>query len=293
MAGRLAGKVAIISGGATGMGGAASRLFAAEGAKVAIVDRNAEAAAETAAAIKAAGGAAAYFVADVSDEAEVEAAVKACDEEFGTVTVLFNHAGTIVIKPFLETTFDEWEWLHAVNVHSMFLMTRAVLPGMIANGGGVDRLHLVDLGGGGDADGSALRHHQGRLPHVRARHRRRVPRPQHPLQRGLPGLHPHAARPARSGRVAAARRRRLGGGDRRAAGPHRRAGGSGAGRRCSWPATRRASSTARICSSTTALPRSEAIGAFREDSPKRRPTISPDRTRPLRSRPCSRPSCRP
>jgi NAD(P)-dependent dehydrogenase (short-subunit alcohol dehydrogenase family) len=136
MAGRLAGKVAIISGGATGMGGAASRLFAAEGARVAIVDRNGEAAAATAADIRAAGGAASHFVADVSAEAEVEAAVKAAAAEFGPATVLFNHAGTIVIKPFLETTLAEWEWLHAVNVRSMFLMTRAVLPGMIAAGGG-------------------------------------------------------------------------------------------------------------------------------------------------------------
>lgn len=136
MAGRLEGKVAIISGGATGMGGAASRLFAAEGAKVAIVDRNKAASEETAAAIAAAGGEADVFVADVSDEAQVEAAVKAAGERFGTVTTLFNHAGTIVIKPFLETTLDEWEMLHAVNVRSMFLMTRAVLPQMIANGGG-------------------------------------------------------------------------------------------------------------------------------------------------------------
>ncbi|MGO8657881.1 SDR family NAD(P)-dependent oxidoreductase, partial [Rhizobium ruizarguesonis] len=54
----------------------------------------------------------------------------------GAVTVLFNHAGTIVIKPFLETTVEEWDWLHAVNVRSMFLMTKAVLPKMIASGGG-------------------------------------------------------------------------------------------------------------------------------------------------------------
>jgi NAD(P)-dependent dehydrogenase (short-subunit alcohol dehydrogenase family) len=136
MAGRLEGKVAIISGGATGMGGAASRLFAAEGAKVAIIDRNASAAEETADAIRAAGGEAASFVADVSDEAQVEAAVKQVGERFGTITTLFNHAGTIIIKPFLETTLDDWEWLHAVNVRSMFLMTRAVLPQMIAAGGG-------------------------------------------------------------------------------------------------------------------------------------------------------------
>ena len=67
MSGRLAGKVAIISGGATGMGGAASRLFAAEGAKVAIIDRNEQASAATVSEIAAAGGQAAYFVADVDD----------------------------------------------------------------------------------------------------------------------------------------------------------------------------------------------------------------------------------
>ena len=134
--GRLEGKVAIVSGGATGMGGAASKLFAAEGAKVAIIDRNEAAAAEMAAAIRAAGGTAESFVADVSDETQVTAAVTAATERLGVARVLFNHAGTIVIKPFLETTVVEWDWLHAVNVRSMFLMTKAVLPGMIAAGGG-------------------------------------------------------------------------------------------------------------------------------------------------------------
>ncbi|MGL4238379.1 SDR family NAD(P)-dependent oxidoreductase [Tabrizicola sp.] len=136
MTGRLAGKVAIISGGATGMGGAASSLFAAEGAKVAIIDRNLAAAEDRARQITAAGGIAIAIEADVSDAAAVEAAVKAATAAFGPVTVLFNHAGTIVIKPFLETTEEEWDWLHAVNVKSMFLMTKAVLPGMIAAGGG-------------------------------------------------------------------------------------------------------------------------------------------------------------
>lgn len=134
--GRLEGKVAIISGGATGMGGAASKLFAREGAKVAIIDRNAEAAAATVREIRAAGCTADSFAADVSEEAQVIDAVKAVERQFGAVTVLFNHAGTIVIKPFLETTLTEWDWLHAVNVRSMFLVTRAVLPGMIAAGGG-------------------------------------------------------------------------------------------------------------------------------------------------------------
>ncbi len=136
MAGRLQGKVAIISGGATGMGGASSRLFAAEGARVAVVDRNEEAAGATVAAIREAGGDAGYWIADVSDEAAVNAAVKGIEKAYGPANVLFNHAGTIVIKPFLETTLAEWDWLHAVNVRSMFLMTRAVLPGMLSTGKG-------------------------------------------------------------------------------------------------------------------------------------------------------------
>ncbi|MGO7906381.1 SDR family NAD(P)-dependent oxidoreductase [Rhizobium leguminosarum] len=136
MTDRLKGKVAIISGGATGMGGAASKLFAAEGARVAIIDRNGDAAAETVQAIRDAGGEADCWTADVSDEAAVNAAVAGVEVRYGAVTVLFNHAGTIVIKPFLETTVEEWDWLHAVNVRSMFLMTKAVLPKMIASGGG-------------------------------------------------------------------------------------------------------------------------------------------------------------
>ncbi|MBY3462552.1 SDR family oxidoreductase [Rhizobium laguerreae] len=136
MTDRLKGKVAIISGGATGMGGAASKLFAAEGARVAIIDRNGDAAAETVKQIRDAGGEADCWTADVSDEAAVNAAVAGVEERYGAVTVLFNHAGTIVIKPFLETTVEEWDWLHAVNVRSMFLMTKAVLPKMIASGGG-------------------------------------------------------------------------------------------------------------------------------------------------------------
>jgi NAD(P)-dependent dehydrogenase (short-subunit alcohol dehydrogenase family) len=136
MAGRLAGKVALISGGATGMGGAASLLFAKEGAKVIIVDRNIDEAKARVAEIKAAKGKAIAVKADVSNAKQVSAAVAKGITAFGPITVLFNHAGTIVIKPFLETTEEEWDWLHDVNVKSMFLMTKAVLPSMIAAGGG-------------------------------------------------------------------------------------------------------------------------------------------------------------
>jgi NAD(P)-dependent dehydrogenase (short-subunit alcohol dehydrogenase family) len=136
MTNRLAGKIAIISGGATGMGGAASKLFAAEGAKVGIIDRNPVAAAQTVHEIRDAGGEAMFAVADVSISADVIRAVGEVNAAFGAVNVLFNHAGTIVVKPFLDTTEEEWDWLHAVNVKSMFHMTKAVLPQMIKSGGG-------------------------------------------------------------------------------------------------------------------------------------------------------------
>jgi NAD(P)-dependent dehydrogenase (short-subunit alcohol dehydrogenase family) len=134
--GRLSGKVAIISGGATGMGGAASRLFAAEGARVAILDRNLDEAQQRVDEITAAGGTAIAVGCNVAIADQVQSAVDRAQATFGPVTVLFNHAGTIVIKPFLETTEEEWDWLHDVNVKSMFLMTKAVLPQMIAAGGG-------------------------------------------------------------------------------------------------------------------------------------------------------------
>lgn len=136
MADRLKGRVAIVSGGATGVGGAASRLFAAEGARVAVLDINQAAAEATAQAIVDAGGEAMVAVADVSQAAAVQRAVAAVVQRWGTVDVLFNHAGTIVVKPFLDTTEEDWDRLMAINVKSMFLVTREVLPHMLAKGKG-------------------------------------------------------------------------------------------------------------------------------------------------------------
>ena len=118
------------------MGGAASRLFAAEGAKVGIVDINAKAGLEAVADIERAGGTACFVQADVSKADQVKKAVDEVSAKLGPITVLFNHAGSIVIKPFLETTEEEWDRLTDINVKSMFLVTKAVLPQMIAAGGG-------------------------------------------------------------------------------------------------------------------------------------------------------------
>jgi NAD(P)-dependent dehydrogenase (short-subunit alcohol dehydrogenase family) len=128
---RLAGKTAIITGGAGGCGAAAVRLFTAHGARVGIIDRDAEAGAALAAETGAV-----FAAADVSVESQVIAAVANITETLGPAKILFNHAGTLIVKPFLAMTETEWDWLMAVNVKSMFLVTRAVLPGMIAAGGG-------------------------------------------------------------------------------------------------------------------------------------------------------------
>jgi NAD(P)-dependent dehydrogenase (short-subunit alcohol dehydrogenase family) len=131
MAGRLAGRTAIITGGAGGCGAAAARLFAQEGARVGIIDRDAARGEALAGELGCA-----FAAADVAEAAQVEAAVARLNGLNGPASVLFNHAGSIVIKPFLDCSEADWDWLMGVNVKSMFLVTRAVLPGMIAAGGG-------------------------------------------------------------------------------------------------------------------------------------------------------------
>lgn len=134
--GRLNGKVALITGGAGGCGLAASELFAREGAKVAILDlphSDGDAVAER---INAAGGTACFVPTDVSSAEQVERAVAHVEQRFGAITVLMNHAGTIHVGPFLETSESDWDRLMNINVKSMFLVTKAVLPKMIEAGGG-------------------------------------------------------------------------------------------------------------------------------------------------------------
>ena len=136
MVNRLYGKVAIISGGAGGCGAAAARLFAAEGAAVGIIDRDAARGTALADELMADGHKAVFAACDVAVKLQVDTAVASVTAALGPVNVLFNHAGTIVIKPFLETEESDWDYLFDVNVKSMYLMTRAVLPQMIATGGG-------------------------------------------------------------------------------------------------------------------------------------------------------------
>lgn len=136
MGARMKDRTVLISGGASGCGAAAARLFANEGALIGIVDRQVELGAALANELQAAGISAHFAACDVSKSGEVATALAAVTKALGPVTHLFNHAGTIVVKPFLETTEADYDWLMDVNMRSMFLMTKAVLPGMLAAGGG-------------------------------------------------------------------------------------------------------------------------------------------------------------
>jgi NAD(P)-dependent dehydrogenase (short-subunit alcohol dehydrogenase family) len=137
---RLAGKSAIVTGGAGGIGRATSLAFAAEGARVAVVDVAPGAAEAVAEEIRAAGGTAIALTADVSSEPDIERVVA----EFGGVDVIFNNAGIIRRTTAVETTAEEWDRVFGVNVKGIFLMCKHAVPVMAANGGG----SIINTGSG-------------------------------------------------------------------------------------------------------------------------------------------------
>jgi 2-hydroxycyclohexanecarboxyl-CoA dehydrogenase len=127
---RFDGKTVIVTGGGGGIGGATCRRLASEGAKVAVFDMNLEAAEKAAADIRANGGQAAAFACNITDRAQVDAAVAAAEAQLGPIAVLVNNAGWDVFKPFLKTVPAEWEKLIAINLTGALHMLHAVLPGM-------------------------------------------------------------------------------------------------------------------------------------------------------------------
>ena len=124
------GKTVIVTGGGGGIGGATSKRFAKDGAKVAVFDMNVEAAQKVVDEIKAAGGVAQAFKCNITDRAEVDAAVAAAEASLGPIAVLVNNAGWDVFKPFVKTVPAEWDKLIAINLTGALHMLHAVLPGM-------------------------------------------------------------------------------------------------------------------------------------------------------------------
>lgn len=134
MTGRLDGKVAIITGGASGMGAADARLFVKEGAKVVITDLNTQAGEALAAEL---GDNALFITHNVAREDEWHAVVERTLETFGRVDVLVNNAGILLIKSIEETTHEEFTRIMDVNVEGVFLGMKAVVQQMRAQGSGV------------------------------------------------------------------------------------------------------------------------------------------------------------
>jgi 2-hydroxycyclohexanecarboxyl-CoA dehydrogenase len=128
---RFQDKVAVVTGGGGGIGGATCARFAREGARVAVLDRNLAGARATAERIAADGGTALAIECDITDRASVDAAVARVTAEWGGIDILVNNAGWDVFKPFTKTVPAEWERLIAINLVGPLNMHHAVLPGMV------------------------------------------------------------------------------------------------------------------------------------------------------------------
>jgi len=133
---RLAGKVALISGGARGMGAVEARLFATEGARVVLGDILDAEGRQIESEIRAAGGEALYVHLDVTSEADWERAVSAAVSRFGKLDVLVNNAGIGGPGRVEDTTLEAWNRVMTVNSTGVFLGTKAAIPALRAAGGG-------------------------------------------------------------------------------------------------------------------------------------------------------------
>ena len=135
---RLANKVAIITGAASGIGRASAIMFAKEGAKVVVADINDPGGQETADMVRSNGGEAIYVHTDVAIPSEIEHLIKAAVDTFGKVDILFNNAGYYVWPhPLEEISEEEWDQTYAVNVKAIFFGAKYVVPEMKKVGGGV------------------------------------------------------------------------------------------------------------------------------------------------------------
>jgi 3-oxoacyl-[acyl-carrier protein] reductase len=132
----LQGRVALITGSATGIGNATARVFAEHGAKLVLIDRNEPPNEATAAELEKAGAKVRVVGLDLRDRAGIDAAVAAAVDSFGSIDILVNNAGIYPRKAFLETSEQEWDEMQAINLKSMFHTTQAILPGMMARRAG-------------------------------------------------------------------------------------------------------------------------------------------------------------
>lgn len=188
---RLEGRIALITGAASGIGRAQALLFAREGAAVVAGDLNGDGAEQVVSEIQAAGGTGLAVKMDVSDEQSVRAAVETAVARFGRIDILSNTAGTFDhYRQTLDTPRELWDKVLAVNLTSLYLVTNAVLPIMLANGGG----RVVSIASGaGLMGGGGVHQHQARRDRVHPPTRGRLRQTGDPRQRhrAWADRHPH------------------------------------------------------------------------------------------------------
>ncbi len=134
--GRVSGKIALVTGGALGLGEAMSLLLAKEGAKVVVTDVKEKEGQATADAIKQAGGEAIFLKHDVVNESEWKTVIAETEKAFGGLDILVNNAGVVVMKSVEDTTLEDWRWLHSINLDAVFLGTKYGIESMKKSGGG-------------------------------------------------------------------------------------------------------------------------------------------------------------
>lgn len=137
---RLAGKVAIVTGSASGMGRAITLQMVSEGAHVFAADIDADGAHQVAESARESeqqsGGSCVPVTADITNRADTQTMAEAVMQRHGRIDILVNNAGVRIVRPFLEHTDDDWDRMHDVNLKSQFLGAQAVLPAMLEQGSG-------------------------------------------------------------------------------------------------------------------------------------------------------------
>jgi len=133
---KLQGKVAIVTGSGSGIGKAAAKVFAQEGAQVGVVDWNREAGERTASEIRAAAGEAFYCHADVSKAADAQDMIRTVSERYGRLDVLFNNAAIQILSKLADTSEEDWDRIQSVNLKGVFLGCKYAIPAMARNGKG-------------------------------------------------------------------------------------------------------------------------------------------------------------
>lgn len=133
---RLQGKVAVITGGTSGIGEAGAIMFAQEGASVVVAGRNEERGAAVARKVTAGGGRAIFVPTDVTKAEDCERMVQTALEAFGKLDVLYCNAGMNTFGTAVNTSLEDWNYTLAINLTSVFLCCKYAVPALIANGGG-------------------------------------------------------------------------------------------------------------------------------------------------------------